>query len=293
MNIVMQGDMLEVLKDIPDDTFDLSIMSPPYEDARLYGDLNYKVKGQEWVDWAVERYVECVRVTKGLVVWVVEGRTRQFRWSATPALMMADLHRAGVKLRKPPIYHRVGIPGSGGPDWWRNDYEFCIAASKGRLPWSDNTASGEPPKYGPGGKPSHRKQNGQRVNQGEPTVEDGKNWGRHRLRRHSYEYVPPERANPGNVLKIPVGGAHMGSPLAHENEAPFPEALIEPYVKCFCPPDGIVFDGFCGSGTTLAVAIKNGRQYFGVDVREDQIALSERRIEEAMALTEKELVAAT
>ena len=145
----IQGDMLAVLKNIPDNFFDLVICSPPYEDARTYG-IDFNLKGQEYVDWAVERYLECVRVCKGLVVWVIEGKTRKFQWSATPVLLMADLHRRGVKLRKPPIFHRIGIPGSGGPDWWRNDYEFCIASTKGKLPWSDNTATGHPPRWGAG-----------------------------------------------------------------------------------------------------------------------------------------------
>ena len=272
MNIVLQADCLEVLRELPDDCVDLVITSPPYEDARLYAELNYKVKGQEWVDWAVERYIECVRVCKGLVVWVVEGKTRQFRWSATPALLMADLHRVGVKLRKPPIYHRVGIPGSGGPDWWRNDYEFVVCASKGKLPWADPTAVGEPPKWAPGGDPSHRMQNGRRVHKIHTKTEvDGK---------RVQGYNPPKMANPGNVIKCTVGGGQLGSDLAHENEAPFPEKLVDPFVQCFCHPGGIVLDPFCGSGTSLAVALRHGRQYFGIDQRQSQVELSERRIEE-------------
>ncbi len=101
------------------DSVDLVFTSPPYEAARTYG-VGFNLRGQQFVDWCVERYLECVRVCKGLVAWVIEGQTRQFRWSATPALLMADLHRAGVRLRKPPAFHRVGIPGSGGPDWLRN-----------------------------------------------------------------------------------------------------------------------------------------------------------------------------
>lgn len=52
-------------------------------------------------DWMVARWVEMQRISRGLVAMVVEGQTRNFRWSATPALLMADLHRAGLKLRKP------------------------------------------------------------------------------------------------------------------------------------------------------------------------------------------------
>lgn len=285
---ILHGDCLEVMKTMPSDSVDLVLTSPPYEDARTYG-VGFDLKGQDWVDWAVERYMECVRVSKGLVVWVIEGRTRNFQWSATPALLMADLHRAGVKLRKPPIYHRVGIPGSGGPDWWRNDYEFCVCSSKGKLPWSDNVATGHEPKYQPGGAPSHQSRDG-RVNRPRPQREGDV--------RRVRTYDPPAKANPGNLLKetytsVEVaalleaqgdtikchgGGGHMGSPLAHENEAPFPEALAEPFIRCFCPPGGVVLDPFCGSGTTLAVARKWDREAIGVDVRETQVALSTRRV---------------
>lgn len=159
------GDCLALLRAMPSNSVDLVMCSPPYEAARLYGELNFKLRGQDWVDWCVERYLECVRVSRGVVAWNVEGQTRKFQWSAAPALLMADLHRAGVKLRKPPIFHRVGIPGSGGPDWLRNDYEFIICSSKGKLEWSQNTAMGHPPKWAPGGEMSHRDSAGARRNQ--------------------------------------------------------------------------------------------------------------------------------
>lgn len=257
---ILHGDCLEVLKGMETGSVDLVFCSPPYEDARLYGELQYKVKGQEWVDWCIPRFEECLRVSKGLVAWVIEGKTRNFQWTATPALLMADLHRRGVKLRKPPIYHRVGIPGSGGPEWLRNDYEFIVCASHGRLPWADNTAMGEPPKYGVGGNPTHQTANG-RI--------DGER-----------AYKAPEKANPGNVIKCKVGGGHMGSPLAASNEAPFPESLAEFFIRSFCPPGGIVLDPFSGSGTTVAVALKAGRDGIGVDIRQSQIDLTTRRIQE-------------
>lgn len=260
---IIHGDCLEFLKGMETDSVDLVLCSPPYEDARLYGELGFKIKGQEWVDWAKERFVECCRVSKGLVAWVIEGKTKDFQWSATPALLMADLHRAGIRLRKPPIYHRVGIPGSGGPEWLRNDYEFIVCASKGRLPWADNTACGHPPKYAPGGAPSHR-------NNGDTRVTDA-------------VYKPPEKSNPGNVIHCKVGGGLMGSKLAHENEAPYPEALCDFFVKSFCPPGGIVLDPFGGSGTTLASAYKNGRNSISIDTRESQVQLMYRRLEEVQS----------
>jgi DNA modification methylase len=268
---VIHGDCLEIMKAMETDSVDLVLCSPPYEAARRYGELGFNLQGQAWVDWAVERYMECVRVSRGLVAWVVEGQTRNFRYTATPALLMADLHRKGVKLRKPPIYKRVGIPGSGGPDWLRNDYEFVVCSSKGRLPWSYNTAIGMPPKYPPGGNPSHQSKDG-RINK--PRLQ------REGDTRRVRTYAPPTKANPGNIIECHGGGGHMGSKLAHENEAPFPEKLAELFVLSFCPEDGTVLDCFCGSGTTLAVAHRNNRKAIGIDVRESQIELSQRRLAE-------------
>jgi len=322
---IEQAECLEWLRRQPDDSVDLVMCSPPYEAARLYGEVQFKLRGQDWVDWAVERYLECVRISRGLVAWVVEGQTRQFRWSATPALLMADLHRAGVKLRKPPIFHRVGICGSGGPDWWRNDYEFCVCSTKGKLPWSDNTATGHPPKWAPGGEMSHRLSSGARCNKWGagrnntvgPRKPDGsragnsgsprKNWGvggrmpetrngdavrvKAQTRRKANGerpmdglYTEPAIANPGNVIKCKVGGGMMGDNLAHENEAPYPEKLVESFVLCFCPPGGVVCDPFIGSGTTAAVALRHNRNFVGCDIRQSQVELTRRRIAEVQPL---------
>jgi hypothetical protein len=261
---LITGDCLEVLQSYPDGMFDLVFGSPPYEDARSYGS-GFKLKGQDWVDWMVPRVLESLRVCKGLVAFVIEGRTRDYRYSATPMLLAADLHRQGVHLRKPPIYHRNGVPGSGGEDWLRNDYEFILCASRfgGRLPWADNTACGAPPKYKRGGGFTNRKKNGDRV--------DGA--------KRAYP-TDLKLANPGNVIHLSVGGGKMGHPLAAENEAPFHLNLAAFFVRSFCMDEGTVCDPFGGSHTTGQAAVINNRNYFGIDVRESQTQLGLRRLTE-------------
>jgi hypothetical protein len=93
-------------------------------------------------------------------------------------------------------------------------------------------------------------------------------------------YDLPVLANPGNVVKVIVGGGAMGSKLAHENEAPFPEALAEWFIKGWCKPGGIVLDPFSGSGTTVAVAKRMGRVGIGCDLRMNQCELGRRRVNE-------------
>lgn len=313
------GDCLEVMRSMKPQSVDLVFGSPPYEAQRTYG-IGFNLKGQDWVDWMVGIVDESLRVCRGLVAFVVEGFTEDRQWSATPALLMADLHRKGVTLRKPPIYRRVGIPGSGGgrkdheaegggPDWLRNDYEFIVCCTNGgKLPWADGTACGHPPKWAPGGEMSHRMADGRRVNE-YGVRRDGVRIGARRgkdCHKSSMEtpdysvedravfrqgkddqggvgiYRPPPKANPGNVVMCVVGGGgKMGSVLAHEGEAAFPESLANFFVKSFCKPGGTVLDPFGGSGTTASVAVKTGRRFVSIDVRESQIELQRRRVAEA------------
>lgn len=161
-----EGDCLPFLRHLKPRCLDLCVTSPPYEAARTYG-VGFKLRGDDWVRWAAVRFMECLRVCRGPVCWVVQGQTDDFEWSATPALLIAELRRRGANVRNPLIFHRVGIPGSGGPDWFRSDYEWVVCATErgGKLKWSDNTAMGHVPKWGPGGEMSNRLSNGSRRNQ--------------------------------------------------------------------------------------------------------------------------------
>lgn len=248
-----------------DNAFDLVFCSPPYESQREYSNLEFALSGDEYVQWAANCFMECLRVCRGVVAWVIEGVTKDFQYSYTPFLLGAEIQKRGAKLRKPVVFKRNGIPGTGGPDWLRNDWEPIICATKnGRLGWSDNTAMGEPPKQNKPRQATNRTKDGTRKNT---------------------TYIDPDVCNPGNVISGLVGSGGLGWKDAHKNEAPFPEWLAEFWIKSFCPPGGSVLDPFSGSGTTVAMAVKNGRNGVGIDARECQIWLAETRL---MGLTVSE-----
>lgn len=260
---LIHGDCLGFLQMLDDNSVDIVIGSPPYAQQRSYG-IDFNLKGQAWVDWAVEIYIECLRVSKGLVVWVVEGTGQQtVDYTCEPILMQADLHRRGIKMWKPSIYGRYSLPGRFSV--LRNNWEFCIMSSNGRkLPFADPTACSSPPKCKPGGKTRPRKQDGTR-------------------NIATQEYKQPPLTNYGNIVWCgAVGGGNMGSKLASENEAPYPEFLVEFFLRSFCPPGGVVLDPFCGSGTSLAVAKRLGMGVVGVEIRESQIDLTKRRLQEVV-----------
>jgi len=274
-----QADCLTWLRSLPDDYASLLLCSPPYEAARTYG-IGFSLAGQAWVDWMVEVITAAAPKVNGLIAIVCEGQTRDFRYSAVPMLLMADLHRAGFNLRKPPAYCRVGIPGSGGPDWLRNDWEPVLCVTRpGRLPWAEPTACGHEPRWAPGGPLSNRRVNGKRVNNRDKAQRVPKTWlGRGNGTKGGCASVPAV-ANPGNLIRCKVGGGLLGHPLAHENEAPFPLKLADLVVRSFCPPNGLVLDCFTGSGTTGHAAVEAGRRFHGCDVRHSQVELATRRLQ--------------
>lgn len=258
---LIHGDCLEVMRSMPAASVDVVFGSPPYEAQRGYGELGFNLTGDAYIEWAVERYIECLRISRGLVAWVVEGSGHQtVNYSASPILMMAELVNRGVPILKPSIYGRYSVPGRFTV--LRNNYEFVICSSNGRdLPYSDPTACGSPPKCAPGGRTRPRMKDGSR-----------------NIAQHDYQQ--PAKTNIGNVIWCgAAGGGNMGHPLATENEAPFPVFLAEVFVRSFCPPGGTVLDPFNGSGTTGQACAESGRNYIGIDIRENQIELTRRRLE--------------
>lgn len=371
-----------------DQSVDLTFFSPPYCDARTYG-IGAQRGCIEWVKWMLGVLGECQRVTKGPVVVVAAGVTRDRNyWPACEGLMWEWWKLGGeCQLYRPCYWHRVGIPGSGGKDWFRADVEYVMCFKRpGELVWSDNTATGHPPKWGPGGEMSQRLSSGSRVNQwgkvgskkgmgaknadgslkptGRPShvlvagevskdfaasywanpeqmeaaidregmldaaFQPGGNGGyradgsakpryfngRSQLTKEEkislggkpstkrdaaaqsdgepmreQIYLPPAKANPGNLLKIIVGGGKMGHDLCHENEAPFPEKLAEHFILSLCPPRGIVLDVCSGSGTTAIVAAKNDRIGIGSDIRFNQCELGAKRAKQTTELHQGKL----
>jgi site-specific DNA-methyltransferase (adenine-specific)/adenine-specific DNA-methyltransferase len=57
-----------------------------------------------------------------------------------------------------------------------------------------------------------------------------------------------------------------------------PEALVERIIKASSNPGDLVFDGFMGSGTTQAVAMKLGRRFIGADINIGSIQITTKRL---------------
>lgn len=80
----------------------------------------------------------------------------------------------------------------------------------------------------------------------------------------------------------PMSNERLGYPTQK------PETLLNRIIKASCPPDGVVFDPFCGCGTTIYSAIKNQRRWIGCDIAMLPIRLIKNQLIEKHRLVETE-----
>lgn len=64
------------------------------------------------------------------------------------------------------------------------------------------------------------------------------------------------------------------------NKATYSSELCEKLLKLYCPPDGIVYDPFMGSGTTAVACKRMGLTYIGSEISKNQCEWAEKRLQE-------------
>lgn len=258
------GDCLELLKDIPDGSVDLTVTSPPYDNLRTYNGNNDQWSADVWKGVLRELY----RITKdgGVVVWVVGDAT--IKGSETGTSFKQALHaiECGFNLHDTMIYAKdaIAFPDSNR---YQQCFEYMFVFSKG--------------------KPKHLNLIKDRQN---------KSFGR--------KVTGTERQKDGSTKKAACHGSEIkkygtrwniwemrtekGGNIKHP--AIFPEQLANDHILSWSNPDDIVFDPFMGSGTTGAVAVKNGRKFIGIELDKDYFVIAEQRINYAMEANETHIV---
>jgi DNA modification methylase len=283
--MIRQGDAIEVLKTLADQSVHCCVTSPPYWGLRDYGD-----DAQLGLEATPEEYV-------GKMVAVFREVRRVLRDDGTLFLNLGDSYRGGVRSAitcgtsgaslKPKDL--VGIPWRVAfalqADGWylRSDiiwakpnpmpesvtdrptksHEYLFLLSKQTKYYYDAEAIAEPSK------------NAGRVIAYDGSQKNCETAGDPRFAtRITSDMTVPATRNKRSVWTVatqPYSGAHF---------AVFPPKLIEPCIRAGCPADGTVLDPFAGSGTTGAVAKELGRDYVLIELSAEYIKLANKRINE-------------
>lgn len=61
-----------------------------------------------------------------------------------------------------------------------------------------------------------------------------------------------------------------------------PEYLLERIILASTEERQVILDPFCGSGTTGVEAVKYGRKFIGIDVSEEYMEISKKRLEKVL-----------
>lgn len=252
-NLVIQGDAVKVLKDFPDNSIDLVVTSPPYDNIRDYNGYHLDLHSLG---------KELFRVIKdgGVVAMVIQDSTKNYAKSLTSFRTIVDwVDNIGFRLFETVIYHKNGTEGA----WWVNrfrvDHEYIPLFFKGKKPQYFNKEPLKiPSKHG--GKTMSG--SGNRRTDGTTTDTVRRVINKMKCRGTVWDYMMAGDKNP----------------LKRKHPAVFPDKIPFDVIQCFCPEEGVVLDPMAGSGSTLVMAKKLGRKYIGIDISEEYCILAESRL---------------
>ena len=257
------GDCEKVLRNIPNNSFDLIITSPPYADSRkdTYGGIH----PDKYVKWFLPKSKEFLRVLKptGTFILNIKEKATNGERHTYVIDLIRELRKQGWIWTEEFIWHKKNTYPGKWSNRFRDAWERCLQFNKNKkfnmyqeevmVPigkWAKNRLAKLSDK--------DRVRDNSAVGSG-----FGKNVSNWRGR---------EKVYPSNVL-------HMATECANKNHsAVFPVALPEWFIKLFTKEGDFVLDPFAGSGTT-AVATKNlNRKYLMIDIIEDYKKGAEKRL---------------
>lgn len=266
INYIKCCDNLRGLRELPEDSIDLTVTSPPYDDLRNYNGFT----------WDASALIpELYRVTKpgGVVVWVVADKTKNGSETATSFRQALAFIEAGFKLHDTMIYAKHNPPPVGGNNRYFQAFEYMFVFSKG-APKTFHALT-EPRRNICNDKRTARNKGFTRDAAGEFTRKDV-----------AINQDDPKRRNVWTYL---VGGGNTtDDKIAYKHPAIFPDQLAADHILSWSDPGDIVLDPFVGSGTTAKMAALNGRRYIGFDCSAEYCQIAAERIAQGLKQLEEE-----
>jgi len=294
---IVAADSIEFMRQIPDNSIDCCVTSPPY-----YGLRNYGADGQIGLEDCPENYIgrlvavfeEVRRVLKSTgTLWLNLGDTyagsgcgatgnRSAEWIRSSKNTNTVQGYANRPIKSGGLKHKdlIGIPWAVAfalrdAGWYlRQD---IIWHKTNAMPESVNDRCTKAHEYiFLLSKSRHYHFDWSAIRETAARYEGNRQILAYNGRIRRYETDTPMRRK-RSVWVVPTK-AHKEAHFAM-----FPETLIVDCVKAGCPDGGIVLDPFMGSGTTAVVARNCGCHFTGCDINIDYVAIANRRLLETLS----------
>lgn len=256
LNRIICGDAIEVMQDMPSDSVDLIVTSPPYDEMRDYKgySFNFEVVAKE-----------LYRVTKngGVLVWIVGDQTVKGNETGTSFKQALYFKQIGFNLFDTMIYLKTPRGAVGNNKTYWQAFEYMFVLSKG-TPNTINLLRD---------RENKDERNG---DSGTKRLSDGTLL---KLKRAGYS----KYGRRTNVWEYLIGRGHSASDnIAYRHPAIFPEKLAQDHITSWSNPGDVVFDPMCGSGTTCKMAKLNKRDFIGVDISPEYCKIAEERLKQKL-----------
>lgn len=259
LNKLYNMNCVDGMKLLDDNSIDLTITSPPYDDLRKYNGFVFDYKAT---------LTELYRTTKdgGVVVWVVGDATIQGSETGTSFKHALYAKEIGFNLHDTMIWEKTNpIPQDPKANRYTPSFEYMFIFSKGK----PNKCNYIKEKSICGGK-EMKSNKSQRKANGEMRID--------RLEKRNGTVVNEYKIK-SNVWKLSSLPRHesLGHPAA------FPEQLAQDHILSWSNEGDIIFDPMCGSGTTCKMAMLNNRNYIGIDISKEYCGIAQERIDTVKA----------
>lgn len=260
-----QGDCLEVMKDIPDESIDLVVTSPPYDNLRTYNGNIEQWNFEKFKDIAKELY----RTTKngGVVVWVVGDATIKGSETATSFKQALFFKECGFNLHDTMIFAKNNPMPNAQQKRYSQGFEYMFVLSKG-IPKTFNPIM-EQCKYAGQytfGNPSKWNVEGDLTTKGKRKISE--------LKKKT------------NIFYYTVGSL-VSAKVKHP--AVFPEQLARDHILSWSNEQDLVLDLFMGSGTTGVACKELNRNFIGIELDENYYKIACERINNTQEKASKEV----
>lgn len=259
------GDAESLLKDIDNESIDLIVTSPPYDNLRNYNGTCKDCWNKQKFE-AIAKELARVLKDGGILIWNVYDKTENGGKTGTSmrqALFFMDV--CDLKLNDYMFWKKTNpMPEVKQPRYTKNiEFMFCFVKGK------------SPKTFNPIMIPT--KSAGKHYNSTAKQIGEGKD-------RRNLEYDVNSEMIDYHIWEMAVAQNRRkyittnGKEIKHP--AVFPLELPLRHIQSWTNENDIVLDPFMGSGTTALAAIKTNRHFIGFEANQDYVDISNILIKE-------------
>jgi DNA modification methylase len=241
---VVLGDCIAELNKLPDASAQLIIADPPYNIGPAFGIEKEYIRSHDWIPWMHEWLAEAERILAPGGSIFVYGIHHYI------GFVQVELYNLGLEYRRMIIWNYEN-------GWSRSTrtlathYEPLLWFSKG----SNFTYHAIREPYKSTDRLKHA------------ITKNGKVWTPH-----------PDGRMAGDVWKFPVLAGRRFAKERTEHPTQKPLGLTDRIVTHFSNQGDLVVVPFAGSGTECVSAVRNGRHYWGCEIKPEYVDLARERL---------------